>query len=585
MLIEGICSKKRTDFLLNKCREIYESGSTDGIILVIVLNSYKRACFIKELKTILPYFDEKKIKVLTFAGLCYNTFLDNSEYIAKLTKNPEKDYKANLCGLEVSQYIFKQCIKEADFSDYISKVNLLHQLFRRYSLIVQNCLTPKEIVNRARILNESFYKEAQKAIDEYKIKTIELKSFDYLRQIAILPSIYNNTDYFKNIRYLIIDDADEYSYAFWQFVNAIMPSIKDFYIAYDKDGSSRCGYLCAYKSAIDEFKKKYNPEIIQIKDTAPFIKTAQEFFNNMKEGKKTQLSNIKINSLLRRLEMINKMTNDVKHLINTGVNPSDIIIITPLIDDILKDTINSKTDINYTLLSGSGKLSENTEIKFIISVLKTANNIELKDYELKNLLINLLKIPYKKVIEIIRNYGKNKELTEFEFNNEIYNTKYQKLISIINSLKASRGSISGQIKIIYENLIKSEEFDDKNYEFLYKEAQSFETAFNDNSIRIAQDFIIQTENSIISENPIDAVNIKKGCIIVTTPQKAIDLSLERKYQLWLDISSSEWLKEDTGTIYNSWVFGRDWEKSEYTLEDNINLTRDKSARIIRKLIF
>ena len=54
--------------------------------------------------------------------------------------------------------------------------------------------------------------------------------------------------------------------------------------------------------------------------------------------------------------------------------------------------------------------------------------------------------------------------------------------------------------------------------------------------------------------------------------------------MWLDISSSDWQKQDTGTLYNAWVFSKDWQKNEYSLDDNINLTRDKTARIIRKLL-
>ncbi len=94
----------------------------------------------------------------------------------------------------------------------------MHQLFRRYSLIAQNCLDTKEVIKRSKILNETFAPDAQKAIEEYKKLSIKYTSFDYLRQIAILPEIYNNTEYFNNIKYLIVDDADEFSYAFYCFI-------------------------------------------------------------------------------------------------------------------------------------------------------------------------------------------------------------------------------------------------------------------------------------------------------------------------------------------------------------------------------
>ena len=246
MLINCKDSHIRSNYLVHKYNELIASGAKKENILVITLNAYKKSLFQKAVQS---------ANVYTFQGLCYNAFLENKEYISSLTNDTNPEVKPNLCGLEISQFIFKQSIKEANFSDYISKVNLLHQLFRRYSLIVQNDLSNQEISKRSKILNETFYLDAQKAIDDYKSKTIQYKSYDYLRQMAILPLIYKNTDYFKNIEYLLVDDADEFSYAFWQFVEAIMPQLKDYYIAYDKDGSSRCGYLCAYKSGIEEFKK------------------------------------------------------------------------------------------------------------------------------------------------------------------------------------------------------------------------------------------------------------------------------------------------------------------------------------------
>ena len=149
MLIQGSVNTDRTNILTQKYIELINQGIEPSRILVIVLNSYKKDKFINAIKN----NDESKIgNIHTFFGLCYNAFLDNWGHISKLISNSDSAIKPNLCGLEVSQYIFKQCIKEADFSDYISKVNLLHQLFRRYSLIVNNGLTPSEIKERSLII-------------------------------------------------------------------------------------------------------------------------------------------------------------------------------------------------------------------------------------------------------------------------------------------------------------------------------------------------------------------------------------------------------------------------------------------------
>lgn len=558
MLISGI-TKNKTNFLVHKYNELIKNGIEEDKILIITLNAYKKAMF------------SKNAKVFTFQGLCYNALLANKEYLSDLINDTNPDFAPNLCGLEISQFIFKQCIKEADFSDYISKVNLLHQLFRRYSLIVQNDLSNKEILERSKILNEEFAPDAQKAIENYKLKTIQYKSFDYLRQMAILPFIYKNTDYFKNIEYLIVDDADEFSYAFWQFVDAIIPQLKDYFIAYTPNGSSRCGYLCAYKAGIEQFKKNYNPQEIVLEDKPLFFVEAQDFFNNLKNGKKTKFKTIDFHSSLRRLEMIEEVKLKVRELINSGIKANEIAIISPIIDDIL---IQSLSPINLQVISGNEKLANVKEIKYIITLLKIVNEIQIQDFEIKNILINLLKIPYRKCFEVIN----AKTFIEKAIENE----KYTKLINVINSLKKRKYTLCEQIKIIWENLIRE---NSKDYEFLLKEAHSFELAFKGRINNLTEQFLIQIENSVISENPAETISINNNAVLVGTPQKIIDYSLQTKYQLWLDISNSEWLKEDKGTLYNAWGLSRDWNKKEFTLDDNLALTRDKTARIVRKLMF
>ena len=562
MLINCKDSHIRSNYLVHKYNELIASGAKKENILVITLNAYKKSLFQKAVQS---------ANVYTFQGLCYNAFLENKEYISSLTNDTNPEVKPNLCGLEISQFIFKQSIKEANFSDYISKVNLLHQLFRRYSLIVQNDLSNQEISKRSKILNETFYLDAQKAIDDYKLKTIQYKSYDYLRQMAILPLIYKNTDYFKNIEYLLVDDADEFSYAFWQFVEAIMPQLKDYYIAYDKDGSSRCGYLCAYKSGIEEFKKNYEIKETNLDSKLIFEKEADTFYHKLKNGEKTKLTNISSYSSVKRLDMIKTVVNDVKQLINSGIKSNEISIITPLIDDVLSQSLSQ---LNVQIISGNEKLSNIDIIKYILTILKIANNIDIQEHELKHLFIKLLKIPFKKCYETIKLKRLNKEAID--------NENYTKFVSLLNSLRTREYKLSEQIKIIYENLIRE---DCKKYEFLLKEAISFEQAFNGRIDNLLEQFIIQIENSVISENPAETISINNNAVIVGTPQKIIDFSLNTKYQLWLDISNSEWLKEDKGTLYNAWVFNRDWNKEEFTLEDNILLTRDKTARIVRKLMF
>ena len=588
MLIEGTCNTEKTLIIAKKYVELVRKGVARGEIFAIVLNPYKKAELITQICRLKPDEESEKHNVYTFFGLCYNAFNDNWEYISKLINAPSYSEKPNLCGLEVSQFIFKQSIKQADFSDYISKVNLLHQLFRRYSLIVQNNLSDEEVKKCSKLLGESFCDEAQKAIDDYKLKTIKYKSFDYLRQLAVLPLIYNHTDYFKNIKYLLIEDADEFSYAFWKFVDKIFPQLNDYTIAYDKNGSSRCGYLCAYKSGTADFIDKYSPKVLKLEDKTVFYAHAEEVYNKMSLGEKFKTLNIRHNKCVKRLDMFDDVFSYISELIKKGVKPSEISIITPLTDDVLVKSF-SFPDINvqFQILSGSEKLIQNSVVSYILIIMKLAAKLALKDFELKNLLINLLKIPYKKCMEIVKGYAETSELINFDFEDNRYSYAYKKLTALISSLQKSKQTIQEQIQIIYSNIIEEFEtgYSKEKYAFLLKEAESFEAAFNKEIKNLECEFIKQIENSVISENPADSFAIDKTAVIVSSPQKIIDYTLKTKHQIWLDISNGAWLKQDMGTLYNSWVFNRDLKQNEYNMvEDNIALTRDKTARMLRKLM-
>lgn len=67
---------------------------------------------------------------------------------------------------------------------------MLHQLFRRYSLIVQNNLDNDEIEWRSRVLKESFADDVKITLKKLLAKTLALRDFDYLRQGLVFNYIY-----------------------------------------------------------------------------------------------------------------------------------------------------------------------------------------------------------------------------------------------------------------------------------------------------------------------------------------------------------------------------------------------------------
>ena len=227
-------------------------------------------------------------------------------------------------------------------------------------------------------------------------------------------------------------------------------------------------------------------------------------------------------------------------------------------------------------------------VQAAITILKLNTDLRysLDEFEIRVILSEFLQIPLKYCAEILESFKRDKVLISYEFHDPEYSEKYLKFRALVENLSASAAKISEQIVEIYNELfvlspIKFEEIN--KFNFFLKQIVDFENVFGANFNRRKTDIILQAENSIIAENPYSVLEIDKNDLIISTPQKIIDNHIKTKYQIWLDISSSEWVKSDTGPLYNAWVFQKDWEKSEYTIEDNIELSKDKNGRVLRKL--
>ena len=178
MIIEGTISSEKTNILISKYAELLNSGIT--------------------------------------------TVSDNWAFLENRNTFDNPVILPNLAGLEISQFILKDILKEIPFKGYNSKKSLLHQLFRRYSLIVQNNLSESEIEERSKILGETFADDARIALKKLLAKTLALRDFDYLRQTLVFNFICKNTDYFGKIKYLILDDGDEITPVCFDFISYLL---------------------------------------------------------------------------------------------------------------------------------------------------------------------------------------------------------------------------------------------------------------------------------------------------------------------------------------------------------------------------
>ncbi len=593
MLIKGNINSNKTEILLKKCAQLLNEGISADKILVIVQNSKKKNEFIKQLKESLEINAMTNLNVYTFFGLIYNKILENWVLIENEIKDDNAKISPNLSGLEVSQYIFKKAIDEIQFLGYNSKVNLLHQLLRRYSLCVLNALSADEIKEKSKILLDPFYSDIKNALNLYRKKTLSLRAFDYLRQTDIFKFVYENST--NPFEYVFLDDADEITPALFQYLSHIKKDIKEFFIAYDEYGSSRKGFLGAIEYNFEHFLNEKPLILPQMQKD----KKADEIFHNIKNNTPVLIENSIIKSFIREDEMIDEVIQNINSLLSNPknrLNPKDIAIVTPNIDNYLKIQLE-KINAKVRFISGSEKLSQNPFIGSILEILKLLNNKNLKisPYILRGILANILKLDFNLTLKIADDYEINSENSGenifqcFEKYRE--NKDIEEFLELNDDIKEK--PLSEQLYTLSNKYVKLKpENKDviRKINQLLKQIRDFEEIFNANTQTNTEvqtvsnkDLILQLENTIISENPLDSEIKEEDVVIVSTAQKLIDNSIKSKHTFLIDTTSSNWVKQDIGPLYNAWVFQKSWNKKSFELEDNINCTLDKTARILRKI--
>ncbi len=589
LLIEGSASSDKTELLISKYANLLNSGVEASRILVLVQNSNLKNKFIKKTLEKLTVKAIEQLNVNSFFGLVYNTICDNWALLENRNTYDNPVILPNLAGMEISQYILKEILKEIPFKGYNSKKSLMHQLFRRYSLIVQNNLSDDEIEIRSKILNEAFGEDARKALKKLLAKTLALRDFDYLRQTLVFNYIYKETNYFDKIEYLIVDDGDEITPVCFEFINYLAPQLKEAFIAFDKKGGSRTGYLSADKNAVWEFEQLFKENALQLETTTKLKLDAETLFNNVINDNNEKLKYFSLQSPAKRAQMIDLAITKIDTLLKKNVAPSEISVISPIIDDMLKFSLKENVKADLMFISGNEKLIQNRLVQAALTILKLNSELKnsLSEFDIRVILSEFLGIPVKYCQEILKVFNETKMLPEYDFKDNIFNNKYSDLLKLINELSNSTVKISEQVCEIYNRIIEftSINADEINkFNFFIKQLRDFENIFGDEFDTRKNEIITQIENSIISENPYSILEINKNNLVVSTPQKIIDNQIRTKYQIWLDVSSDEWIKSDTGPLYNAWVFQKGWEKETYTIEDNLALSKDKNARILRKLV-
>ena len=311
MLLNFIKVDVRTNILVDKYINLISEGVKPSEILVLVQNSTVKKQISDLIFNKINFDATEKLNIHSFFSIVYNTLVDNWCFIENSIPSDKHFILPNLVGLEVSQFLLKDILKHVEVKGYNSKKSLLHQIFRRYSLIVQNHLTNEDVKERSKILKESFADDAELIIKRLLSSTLKTRSLDYLRQTLIFNHVYQHTDYFKNIKYLLVDDADEMTPVCFDFIAHLKPQLKDWLVCFDSLGSSRCGYLSADTSIECKLVHLFGEEVQSGEET---FTQGEIIFSNILENKHERLENFTLTSLSKRAEILDYTIEKIQNL-------------------------------------------------------------------------------------------------------------------------------------------------------------------------------------------------------------------------------------------------------------------------------
>ena len=609
MYIEGPLKSGKSSFLVEKFVELTKSGVLTSEILVITQNSYKKKIFSDKIREKLAEFQINgfgELPVFTFNGIVYHSIKSNWSLVEGLIPENigKREIIPNLCELEAAELLIKKAIKEINkresleesLRDYQSHKNLKHQILRRHTLITNNCLDSQEIIEKSKLLGEQMGEQAQDVLKRVNILNNRYRTFYNLKQVpTFLYLLDNNKINFGKTKYLLVDDFDEMTYSAHYFIKKIIAEVKDFFIAADPQGSSRRGYLCANTSGYEEIKALSPSEIINLKSKKPSYPDAQELFQAIINNKTPNLNNISlIENSIRHVEMLEQVFARIEVMINNEkFSPDDIVLVAPSMDAALKQALEEffeRKNIDYQFLTGSKKIFDDPLVFGTLIILQLINEewrFKPKTFEIRSLLTGMLGISTILCEEILEKYTETGRL-ELK-GNAILNKYTERLIGLIKNLREEKISLSGQVEKIFSELVLPNINENNNIEAFNRMVESllgFEKLLKttQNKIFSEKDWLILMKDTIVSDNPSSAPELKKNCIKIATPQKVIDLEIESKIQIWLDVSSIHWTKDDTGPLYNAWVFHKDWQDAKYTPQIHQKLTMEKAAYCLRKLV-
>ncbi|OPJ56805.1 UvrD-helicase domain-containing protein [Alkalithermobacter paradoxus] len=468
------------------------------------------------------------------------------------------------------------------------------------------------------LIKQSIFKDMDVIIDYYIKRSLQEGTIDYGLSVFLYNKYLLNDPIYhqylrKNIKHIIVDNLEECTPSQVDFIKELIPSVDTALLMYNPDGGFGVRYGADPLYIQQELVNKYENVILNCKfatkkefqDLADCI--SHNIFNNNKAKCKSE--SIFVNTSELRSDMIENISKEVVRLLNEGVNPSDICVISPVNDIVLEYILTDQVRMaGHEVLNISRKRSI-TDNQYAYSLVVLAclchdfNEIILNEDDVKSLFILIANmdpiraaILTKNVLKIENGISYLTKLSDDSIINRVgneYLQKYEYIRNWVDNYKSKEAlDIDEFFRKVYleilitlpagkENINACKDIIDSATNFI-DIISKFKAIENPN-----REFIRFIKSGAKSNESIYAIEerMMDSFVTLATPSTYLASANYSKVHIWADLGSDLWSPRNITELENPYVLTRTWDINNVYTEDIEDRNRRNYLNIIiRSLI-
>ncbi|MCC0644497.1 MULTISPECIES: hypothetical protein [unclassified Clostridioides] len=570
--------KKDENESLGKYKELLDRTENNSrSIILLVPNNNTRIRYERSLE--LDYSEE--LKITTYIGFVKKELL---KYWALIIEKCEginkKSISPTFISNSLSEYLIikkvkEKRVKEGYFEDItgtnksIAKSIITNINKSAFNLIDFDFIGEK--IYSSKKNRNSIYRFSYTQMDEiisYYINTLISNS---MLDNALSVYLYNNyllNDEFylkillKELRYIVVDSLENSSNAEVDFIEKVSSNVLESYIFFDfsKDYSvfnnTDMDYINEKIISKIKFKEEINFKKSNIK-----IEDLYLLPSSIELNQSSQLYN----------EMLDLVSEKVITLIESGISPKDIAIISPINNTILeyqiKDSLRERNIDVFNTKKDKKAIDYLYGNALVVATCIFYGYLDfIKDEEYISFLETILDINRIKAFKIFKE-TRHLEVDKIEGYNQ-----YRDILQYIEEKKKSDIKIHEFLIQFYIDKMLNLKDGKKNVGLckqIIAESESFSESADLLGLKEEKIFIEALKTTINDYySVIDIEELKsKDKIVITTPYSYISSNIDRSIQIWVDIGSNSWNMKIEKDISNLIVLRKSFEEKKiYTNE-------------------